>query len=289
MIVGKIIGGLGNQMFQYAFYRYLADIKSVDLRLDINDFSVYTLHHGYELKRALSVNEKIATNHDINKDKTKWPLLFKAESKIFSKSILLKSNHFRERKFKIDEKLFNNSITDAYVEGYFQTHKYISTLSLHNSSIFSFETKLSSIEKSLVDLESVAIHIRGGDYINNRKDKALFDGICNFVYYKKAIKYFQSVVKNPRFIVFSDDEEYARKLLNGMDFTIVNWNQGENSYRDMFLMSQCKHNIIANSSFSWWAAWLNGNANKVVIAPRTWFNDPKFYQDDIIPDEWVKI
>ncbi|MDB4178788.1 alpha-1,2-fucosyltransferase [Amylibacter sp.] len=289
MIVGKVIGGLGNQMFQYAFYKYISDIKSVDLRLDINDFLSYSLHQGFELSSALSIDVKTASELDVARYKAKLPFLFKFENKIFSKNILFKCNHFRENKFKIDDALFEKKVTGAYIEGYFQTYKYISKLALNKNHIFLFRTKISAREKILINSESVSIHIRGGDYINNKKDNALFGGICNYDYYQRAIKHIKNIQKNPHFIVFSNDEKYARELLNDTNFTIVNWNQGELSFRDMFLMSQCKHNIIANSSFSWWSAWLNNNKNKVVISPKKWFNNTSYNQDDIIPIEWIRI
>ena len=288
MIVGKVIGGLGNQMFQYVFYKYLATIKSVELRLDISDFESYSLHRGYELRDVFDINEKISKKN-IDQFKTRYPLLFKIENKIFSKNYLFGFSHYRENNFFIDDTIFDKNIIDVYVEGYFQTYKYISELSNKGVQLFAFKMTLTPMEEELVNMESVAIHVRGKDYIKNKKDIALFGGICNADYYKKSIKLIEKEVENPRFIVFSDDEEYARSLLNGRKMTVINWNKGADSHRDMFLMSRCKHNIIANSSFSWWGAWMNNNTSKIVVAPSKWFNNNKINQEFIVPQNWKRV
>ena len=288
MIVGKIIGGLGNQMFQYAFYKYLSNLKFEELQLDLSCFCSYSLHQGYELEKVFGINVNSSNAINIRKRKTNFPLLFNIENRLLSKNYFFKSSHYKESRFFIDSMIFNDREVDFYVEGYFQNDKYISKIIKGDCSLFNFRTEMNSIEESLLSQESVAIHIRGGDYINNNKDKALFGEICNIAYYKKSIQTIQSLVKRPHFIVFSDDEEYAKNLLAENEFTLIDWNKGVNSYRDMFLMSQCKHNIIANSSSSWWGAYLNKNKNKIVIAPKKWFNDSRYNQSDIIPRRWIK-
>ena len=124
------------------------------------------------------------------------------------------------------------------------------------------------MSKELENVESVSIHIRCGDYFSHSRYC-----VCNDSYYKEAIQKISSYVKAPYFYVFSDDKEWSRNFMSklGVPFKLVSWNNGLMSYQDMFLMSKCKHNIIANSTFSWWGAWLNNTPHKVVIAPSTWF------------------
>jgi hypothetical protein len=117
----------------------------------------------------------------------------------------------------------------------------------------------------------------------------MFQGACDAEYYKKAINRIEKICAAPRFFVFTNDEAYARDLLSDRDVTYVNWNTGEKSYRDMFLMSRCAHNIVANSSFSWWAAYLNKNVGKTVIAPKRWLNNLRYNQREIVPASWERI
>jgi hypothetical protein len=286
MVIGQVIGGLGNQMFQYAFYKYLASIKSCELKLDLSLFDGYSLHNGYELKSVFGIAEQNATQDEITELKSKYLLFFKIENKLLNKNLLFGKTHFKENKFHIDSKIFEKLVNDLYVEGYFQTYKYIKEL---DSSLFEFQTEVSEKEESLLQGNVVSIHVRGGDYITSKEDNRLFGNICTAKYYYDAIEYIKKYIENPVFLVFTNDKAYAKQLLNGENFQIVDWNSCEDSFRDMYLMSLCKHNIIANSSFSWWGAWLNKNSSKIVIAPKKWFNDSSINQEDIVPKEWIRI
>ena len=291
MIVGKIIGGLGNQMFQYSFYKYLSVEKKCNLKLDLSLFDTYDLHYGYELEKVFGIREELASSSEVNALMSKYPLLFKIENKIFNKNYCFGSFHFKENNFYIDNKIFYKKYNNFYVEGYFQTNQYINKINDEMKQLFQFKTILSSRESDLISGNSISIHIRGGDYLTNPQDKKLFGNICTKEYYKRAIRYMQTKIQNPKFIVFTNDNTYAKSIFEKFDYNlyIVDWNKDENSYRDMHLMSQCKHNIIANSSFSWWGAWLNKNPNKSVISPSEWLNNQKINQDNIIPKNWIKI
>lgn len=289
MIVGKIIGGLGNQMFQYVFYKYLSKIKNVELKLDLDDFKAYSLHNGFELEEIFNVSENIVTPLEVIKFKSKFPLFFKIENKFFEQNILFGKKHFKESNYKINQKIFNDKIVDFYTEGYFQTPEYIDYFNNKNISFFNFNTELQENEKEILKENTIAIHIRGGDYIQNPKDKKLFGDICTKEYYSSAIKYIKTKVDKPKFIVFTNDLKYAETILEGEEFIFITWNSDKNSYRDMFLMTKCKHNIIANSSFSWWGAYLNMNNPKIIIAPSKWFNSNKIRQENILPLNWIKI
>jgi hypothetical protein len=289
MIIGKIIGGLGNQMFQYAFYRYLADLKSTLLYLDISDFYSYHLHNGFELDKVFSIDENIADERIIKQFKSPWPILTKLENKIFSRNSKFSKNHFIENKFIIDEKIFNPMNNNFYVEGYFQNYKYVESFQSLNKDIFKFTNVVDEREREILSSNSVSIHIRGGDYLSNLKDAKLFGNICNHDYYMKSIELIKAQISSPNFFVFTDDKEYAEYLLKDYKVTFISGNNAQNSFKDMRLMSLCKNNIIANSSFSWWGAYLNINKNKIVVAPNKWFNDSNIDQENIIPPAWKKI
>jgi hypothetical protein len=144
------------------------------------------------------------------------------------------------------------------------------------------------IATEMQGLNAVSIHIRRGDYVKNE----LYNGACTLDYYRKAIDAISMRINDARFYLFSDDEQWAQDFLKilSIQAVVIHWNKKADSYRDMYLMSQCKHHIIANSTFSWWGAWLNKNPQKTVIAPAIWFSDaPRDADKDIIPDKWIRI
>lgn len=135
---------------------------------------------------------------------------------------------------------------------------------------------------------TVSIHIRRGDYENDPEAKFVLGGICTLDYYKKSIEYLNERIEQPYYCLFSNNPEWTQEnfafLKNSL---IIDWNLNKESWQDMMLMSMCRHNVIANSSFSWWGAWLNRNPDKIVIAPSKWFNI--YEAADIVPDQWVRI
>ena len=140
----------------------------------------------------------------------------------------------------------------------------------------------------IADSNSVSIHIRRGDYV---ADPTMYTshGTCDIDYYNRCVESLTEKVKDTSFFVFSDDPQWSRDSLKLQYPAIfVDHNDMEHGYEDMRLMSQCKHNIIANSSFSWWGAWLNNNENKIVLAPEKWFAKKTYIINDMIPVQWVK-
>ena len=174
--------------------------------------------------------------------------------------------------------------------GYWQSESYIkeirNTLLLEINYLQLEEQLNSELYNKLRCSNSVGIHIRRGDYLSNKNlnTHSIFKSLK---YYNEAIEYVKSYIKNPEFFIFSDDVEWVKSNLKLEAAVYVDWNSGKESYKDLLLMSVCSHNIIANSSFSWWAAWLNTNKNKLVIAPDTWLNNVD--TPDIIPNEWIKL
>ena len=192
---------------------------------------------------------------------------------------------------------FNPSISllngNYYLAGLWQTEKYFSdyTEIIKNSFEFKPFTNERNIllSKEMSQVESVAIHIRkGADY-----EKKIVRGTCDINYYNNAIAYILKRIKNPHFYIFTDNKKWVIENIKDINYTLIDWNpiSGAENYLDMQLMSCCKHNIIANSTYSWWGAWLNNNLNKIVICPENWYNSKSTYFNtlDLIPDNWIKI
>ena len=202
--------------------------------------------------------------------------------------------HYYEQSFKYYE-LFNQLPKETLLEGYFQSEKYfiqIKSLLLEN---FKWLSPASGIKLKLIEsiqaVHSVSLHIRRGDFVENKVINS-FHGLCDINYYERAISEINNSMKNPTFFIFSDDINWAKKKFGWIPSVIfIDHNKGKESFWDMRLMSYCKHNIIANSSFSWWGAWLNTNKLKIVIAPKIWFNDSiiNLQTEDLIPSEWLRI
>ncbi|AIT08976.1 hypothetical protein LO80_02610 [Candidatus Francisella endociliophora] len=280
MKVVKIQGGLGNQMFQYAFYMSLKQ-KYKDCCIDIRDFETYTQHNGFELDRVF---ENIRQSISLCRCKRKFfRSLF---SKFLNRFIKYHKNYFSQDDFGFNKKYYNKD--NCYLDGYWQSEKYFKSVEKQIREIFKFQTlddKNAKILEEYKNRSLVSIHVRRGDYINH----PLHGDICNLDYYNNAIDIIKSRVESPHFFVFSDDIEWCKQCLDIEDVTYICTNTGSDSYRDMQIMSICKHNIIANSSFSWWGAWLNQNSEKIIIAPNRWFNDDSINQSDICPESWIKI
>ena len=141
----------------------------------------------------------------------------------------------------------------------------------------------------ILNSESVSLHVRRGDYVTSPEYREIYD-ICNLGYYERCIKYITDRVKSAHFFIFSDDSEWAKNNLKiPFPTTFVGHNNDKTNYEDLRLMSQCQHNIIANSSFSWWGAWLNANPGKIVCAPEKFIRLRNFDTKDILPENWIKI
>jgi len=276
--VVSIAGGLGNQMFQYSFY---LNLKCSLYPKECTEIFIatYELHNGFELDKVFDTKINIFKNLAVGicKKYLKGLVLKKGESSIGT---------FEEIKFV-------NKMPITYFSGYWQTEKYFLPIEDKIRLAFKFDLKKVNDRTNSLLLEmkpqnAVSIHIRRGDYEYDLNAKEVLGGICDMEFYKKSIHYICEKNKDPFFYIFSDDCEWVMEhfsfLLNS---SIVDWNKKADSWQDMMLMSQCKHNIIANSSFSWWGAWLNSNPQKIVIAPSKWFNN--FDALDIVPESWIRI
>ena len=202
-----------------------------------------------------------------------------------------KSMRYEWKSMAYNERVFTNA-KNEYLIGYWQTERYFYPIRWEILKAFTFPSfepgsKNESLGKELQQENSVALHIRRGDYLEIGNTS----GICTIDYYKKAIAHIKEKVSPKVYSVFSDDIDWCigqfGAIISDSDIRYVNWNKGKESFRDMQLMSLCKHNIIANSSFSWWGAWLNQNPEKIVIAPSLWMNSEGW--SEIIPDDWITI
>lgn len=285
MIITKIIGGLGNQMFQYAAGKTLAHLSNTVLKLDVTSFEEDNLRN-FEL---LNFNATIefATKPDID---SLLPAHY-FEKAFQYLSPLNKRSYYREKSFSFDEKIFKLG-QNVYLKGYFQSEKYFLPAKDIIRKDFTFRNdivnNLQGFCSTLKNANSVSIHIRRGDFFKD-PEIADYHGTLGKEYYLSAIDLVRSKISNPVFYFFSDDIDWAKENLSVPNAIFISNHMTKNHFEDLYLMSQCKHNIIANSSFSWWGAWLNNNRDKIVIAPEKWFNKGPKDTQDLLPTEWIKI
>jgi hypothetical protein len=291
MIIVRLNGGLGNQMFQYALGRKLAIIHNTILKLDTKWF-VKGIRQ-YELV-YLNIQEEIATAEEV----ISMTRMTNSFSNRITRNLIepvlpyYKRSQVEEKYNSFDSNIFK-SPDNIYLKGYWQTEKYFIDIEKQIRREFIFKKKLDStnqqLENTIKKSNAVSVHIRRGDYVSNPEYLEKY-GPCSITYYEKAYKFIENQVSKALYFIFSDDPEWAKSNISFFKPCIfVEHNSGENSYKDMQLMSMCRHNIIANSSFSWWGAWLNTYPNKVVIAPENWFKDSTAENKDIIPISWFKI
>ena len=292
MIISNVIGGLGNQMFQYAAGRALSLRTNQAFAINTLEFNHYNLHNGYELHRVFDLQVPIASKSDLT-DVIGWPAATTLEYRLPSRltKILSGAQYYGEESFGYSRK-FLHLEGSKYLHGYWQSEKYFKDYADSIRKDFLFKERMTLGNEKIYDQIknscSVSCHIRRGDYVNNLKANQIH-GTCSVEYYRNAIRWIKESLNNPRFFIFSDDQDWVvRNLAFPANSIFINGNSGINSFRDMQLMSLCQHHIIANSSFSWWGAWLNSSESKLVVAPRKWFA-ADIDDIDLIPVEWTRL
>ncbi len=276
----KLSGGLGNQMFQFAIGYSVARRNNVKLSLDLKRYTRRQDHNGFELQKVFDIYAKVKFLEN--------PSFFRLINfKEIINKIDITYTKFNEPHYHYTNKILNIP-KHTKLNGYWQSELYFKDYSEEIKKIFSFSKQLnknnSLITNEIKHYNSISIHIRRGDYLLPNNTKFNTD-LKN--YYLKAIADTSNHYNNPKYFIFTDDPLWTTKNFTlDYSFKIVDINRGANSFLDMYLMSLCKSNIIANSSFSWWGAWLNNNKNKIVYAPKTWFNDEKIITDDLYPNSW---
>ncbi len=297
------MGGLGNQMFQYATGFAIAKREGVPLKIDLsflNNTSNNVNHtlRQYELA-CLNISSSLIHEKQLKKF-LKFAHLYNhigisKIDKILFKNLLSIPKIYSYHGAEFMDDIFEYG-SNCMIDGYWQSEKYFNNIKIQLLKEFTFNDNVIAENEFLVSeiksCTSISLHVRRGDYVTN-KDANNFHGTCTLNYYKNAIQYIKSKIANPYFYIFSDEPDWARKNLelNDIDFKIIEGNFGNKSHNDMFLMSCCCHNIIANSSFSWWAAWLNNYSGKIVVAPKQWFSNEiqNNLTKDLIPNTWLRI
>ena len=271
----KLKGGLGNQMFQYAFYLAMKRKHPLTCYLFDNGESRFC-HNGIALDDAFEIETA---------KKGKW---CRRVNRHLPAIVRNACRVEQENALQYDAKYLDSNRPTAVFDGYWQSEKYFSPVAEVVRRAFRFrEEKISDKNKEMAEafhgLETVSVHIRRGDYLQLTE----YHGLCTESYYHDAMDFMRIHHPNATFVFFSDDIPWVKENIMEDSAVYVDWNVEKDSWQDMYLMSQCKHNIIANSSFSWWGAWLNGNPNKSVVAPKQWFKVSPNY--DILPSEWITL
>ena len=289
MNIVQIHSGLGNQMFQYAFYVALKHYQP-DTKIDASIYRHRPSHNGYELERIFAIQPAHATIAERNQmadvGKDWFSILRRAigwKRKTYGQFVVEPNPSYGWCPQLLQSE-------NSYLQGYWQTEKYFANVAEQIRKDFTFRRALRGkdnfLAQEILSVNSISVHIRRGDYIKERR-RADYE-VCTAVYYRRAVEYIQAHIDSPVFYVFSDDPSWGKEQNIFPAGTIfVSGHKGEDAYIDMQLMSLCRHHVIANSSFSWWGAWLGQHDKTITLAPSTWFRYRE--RPDIIPDNWIKI
>ena len=308
MIIVKLFGGLGNQMFQYAAGTALAHRHGTILKLDVSKFSrrLERVRHERYALACFNIPEHFATEAEI----LKYKALRKRSHPIFLPGKLLVRilrnarlsefvdrmappvAYFEERSHRYDPDFFQLPI-NSYVTGHWQSEKFFGDISDLLRAYFTFRYPPSAavlgVLEQIRSSRSASIHFRRGDYVENPEFQTMF-GSTPMDYYNKAVNLLREKVGDFILYVFSDDLEYVRKNFQpDVRRVYVDVSTPNTAYEDMRLMSHCEHNIMSASTFSWWSAWLNPHPGKVVIVPTPWFGQSTKDGSDIVPDAWIQL
>lgn len=281
MIAVRLIGGLGNQMFQYAAARSLADRLGVELVIDTRAFGHYTLH-AFGIDR-FSIRGRLATPAELSR----WPTWMRRPCRLVQR-FGIATRWYSEPRFAYDT-TWPSLGDNLMLDGYFQSEKYFASIADGLRGDFLPRAPLSAENAAIAGLareaESVMIHVRRGDYVSNATTLRIH-GVCSPAYYEASVAVMRKRLTRPRFFVFSNDMEWAKGNLKLGDDAVYVMGNDKAPEMDIHLMAQCRHHIIANSSFSWWGAWLGKNEGQVVVAPSPWFNTTKMDARDLMVDGW---
>lgn len=286
MKIVRIDGGLGNQMFCYAFALALQNVSGEDVLIDTHRYAYFPNHNGYELDSLFNIELKESTKREL------WKVTYPAYSLLASR-IYQRFPHRRSeiiRDYTEDYAELMTNPLDGYYIGNWQNYRHFDLIEDYILKAFEFKSLLNGMNLQLFNqlnsCNSVSLHIRRGDYLYTPQ----YCGICDENYYRlsvaKVIELFGIV---DHWAIFSNDIQWCidniLHLLQGGEVSLVDWNNGRESSNDMRLMTACRANIIANSSFSWWGAYLNPRHDKIVIAPNRWINMELDYK--IQCDDWI--
>ena len=289
MKIVNVIGGLGNQMFQFAFYLALKRrFPTETVKIYTGAYRGYDLHNAYELDRVFGLEAPQATAGEVGR--LAYPYLNYRLWQIGNHLLPARRTMLKERVFgRYYAEAFERQ-GDCYYDGYWQSDRYFADMRLDLLMAYTpidIDERNLSVGRKLFAANSVSIHVRRGDF----QQKAIYQGICGLDYYRQAIAAIEETTGADTFCIFSNDQPWCREhllpLLQGKHTVVADWNGGRQSYLDMYLMSQCRHNVLAHSSFSWWGAWLNQHPDKTVIGPQRWNNIKT--SEFTLPDSWMTL
>lgn len=290
MIISRITSGLGNQLFQYAVGRHLSLKNKTPLYADL---SYYLHQYSDDTSRSFKLGNFSAPYRILQESPVEY--MSKATKLLPNRSLKPFFLFLKEKQFHFDEQVLRSHAGCLILEGFWQSEAYFKgsadiirrDLQLSTTPSPEFDQYLQQIRTTPAP---VSIHVRRGDYVNHPEFSKTF-GFIGLDYYRKAIRYMTKEIKNPHFYVFSDDKDWVRDNLPlPSDSTFVQNTGPTGDVADLVLMSHCKHHIIANSSFSWWGAWLNPNPDKLVITPSNWYKDkPDWDTKDLLPSTWLSL
>lgn len=297
VIVVRITGGLGNQLFQYALGRRLSLERGEPLKLDASDFEKYTLRR-FTLDR-LSLQPVLASEQEVRTLTHAAPHF---PENIIPRKWIPRAlrrrrqdgpHHCRELNYSTFDPQVLATPSPTYLHGYWQSECYFNSIPEVIRREFKVHRPLlernEEMARIIAACESVSLHVRRGDYASDPQALATL-GLCTLQYYATAVAHMLDVLAHPRFFVFSDDPSWAAEHLSLPGASVfVDHNDADSDYEDLRLMGLCRHHIIANSSFSWWGAWLNPDPNKIVVAPRRWMADPTHPCPDVCPPDWRRL
>jgi len=290
VVIVSLKGGLGNQMFQYAAGRAVACRNQTQLKLDVSALErdaarSYRLHH-FNIVESFASRDEVArfTKRDL------WHRVSRRVERYLLPAY--KRAVIAERSFRFDPDIMRVRGRVRLV-GYWQSEKYFKDIEQAIRQDFTFrgtpDSENQELARMIANTNSVSLHVRRGDYVSNPRFIRLYCA-CPLEYYRTAAAEVANRVNDPHLFVFSDDMDWARaKLRLEHPTTFVAHNGAHKDYEDLRLMSLCRHHIIANSSFSWWGAWLCTHPEKIVMAPKRWFKEPSGDTRDLIPDSWHRI
>ncbi len=284
MVIVKIWGGLGNQLFQYCFGRYLASKMGTEVKYDIQITNRLNSFTQRDLAvSCFNIHLQVASEAEINAFKYFRSIqLARLERKIAQQFPSLLRRHIVEPN---QPRPFGAVPLrdDCYYEGYWQSYRYLEGIEELVRQELTLKNDVASPARAMLEQiqagTSVSIHVRRGDYLHNK-----YFYTCSPAYYQKAMAMFAG--SGTRFFIFTDDESWCRQHFPNEDCTIVTGNE---HFEDLYLMSQCRHHIIANSTFSWWAAWLTDRTEKRVVAPQNWNRRYTEEKIELLPPKWIKI
>ncbi len=295
MIIVLLNGGLGNQMFQYATARRLAFFHQTELKLDLSilegsmaggtkrEYGLHQLniHAGIATKREISA----FTRHERNRIAR---YLFRVCQNFSIANSLPQVLHQRYSHF---DPAILEAPDNSYLDGYWQSERYFADISALIRTEFTLKkplpASLKRVEEEILSKNSVSLHIRRGDYVS-RKIVNEIHGVCSPDYYLESVDRVAAQITAPHFFIFSDDPAWVTEHFR-IPYPMSVMDHFAEAHEDIYLMSICKHHIIANSSFSWWGAWLSDNPGKIVYAPLHWYNKSEADTTDLIPDTWIRV